>query len=53
MTDTSTIRKLERIALQLRFDLIEMIGEGKFGHLGRLKLARRDRSLPLFPRNAL
>jgi transketolase len=34
MTDTSTIRKLERIALQLRFDLIEMIGEGKFGHLG-------------------
>lgn len=34
MTDASTIRKLERIALQLRFDLIEMIGEGKFGHLG-------------------
>ena len=34
MTDTSTIRKLERIALQLRFDLIEMIGQGKFGHLG-------------------
>ena len=34
MTDTSTIRRLERIALQLRFDLIEMIGQGKFGHLG-------------------
>ena len=34
MTDTSTTRKLERIALQLRFDLIEMIGQGKFGHLG-------------------
>jgi transketolase len=34
MTDISTIRKLERIALQLRFDLIEMIGQGKFGHLG-------------------
>ena len=32
--DSSTIRKLERIALQLRFDLIEMIGQGKFGHLG-------------------
>jgi transketolase len=34
MTDSATIRRLERIALDLRFDLIEMIGEGKFGHLG-------------------
>ena len=34
MDDTATIRKLERIALQLRFDLLEMMGVGKAGHLG-------------------
>ena len=34
MTDAATIRKLERLALQMRFDLVEMIGQGKFGHLG-------------------
>ena len=34
MTDTATIRKLERLALQLRFDLLEMMGVGKAGHLG-------------------
>lgn len=34
MTDTATVKKLERIALQLRFDLLEMIGVGKVGHLG-------------------
>jgi transketolase len=34
MTDTATIKKLERMALQLRFDLLEMIGVGKVGHLG-------------------
>jgi len=34
MTDTATIKKLERMALQLRFDLIEMIEVGKVGHLG-------------------
>jgi transketolase len=34
MDDAATIRKLERIALQLRFDLLEMMGIGKAGHLG-------------------
>jgi transketolase len=34
MTDTAVIRKLERVAVQLRLDLIEMIGVGKAGHLG-------------------
>jgi transketolase len=34
MTDPATIRTLERLALELRYDLIEMLGEGKFGHLG-------------------
>ena len=34
MTSQATIRKLEKIALQLRFDLLEMIGVGKAGHLG-------------------
>jgi len=34
MTSPKTIRKLEKIALQLRFDLLEMIGVGKAGHLG-------------------
>jgi transketolase len=34
MADTATIQKLERIALQLRFDLLEMMGVGKAGHLG-------------------
>ena len=34
MTDTATIQKLERLALQMRFDLLEMIGVGKAGHLG-------------------
>jgi transketolase len=34
MADTATIQKLERLALQLRFDLLEMMGVGKAGHLG-------------------
>jgi transketolase len=34
MDDTATIQKLERIALQLRFDILEMLGVGKAGHLG-------------------
>jgi transketolase len=34
MTDTATVKKLERMALQLRFDLLDMIGVGKVGHLG-------------------
>ena len=34
MADNVTIQKLERLALQLRFDLLEMIGVGKAGHLG-------------------
>jgi transketolase len=34
MDGTATIQKLERIALQLRFDLLEMMGVGKAGHLG-------------------
>jgi transketolase len=34
MSAIATIRRLERLALQMRFDLIEMIGQGKFGHLG-------------------
>ncbi len=34
MDDTATIQRLERIALQLRFDLLEMMGVGKAGHLG-------------------
>jgi len=34
MTYTATVKKLERMALQLRFDLLEMIGVGKVGHLG-------------------
>ena len=34
MTDQSTITSLEKKALQLRRDLVEMIGVGKVGHLG-------------------
>ncbi|HTZ20505.1 MAG TPA: transketolase [Opitutaceae bacterium] len=34
MTSPKTIRQLEKTALQLRFDLLEMIGVGKAGHLG-------------------
>jgi transketolase len=34
MTDTATVKTLERMALQLRFDLLEMLGVGKVGHLG-------------------
>jgi transketolase len=34
MADAATIRRLERLALQLRFDILEMIGVGKAGHLG-------------------
>ena len=34
MRDTATVKKLERVALQLRFDLLEMLGVGKVGHLG-------------------
>ena len=34
MRDTATVKKLERAALQLRFDLLEMLGVGKVGHLG-------------------
>jgi transketolase len=34
MTDSALIRQLERTALQLRADLIEIMGVGKVGHLG-------------------
>jgi transketolase len=34
MRDTAVIQRLERIALQLRFDILEMLGVGKAGHLG-------------------
>ena len=34
MTDTDTVKKLERMALQLRFDLLDILGVGKVGHLG-------------------
>jgi transketolase len=34
MADAATIQRLERLALQLRFDILEMIGVGKAGHLG-------------------
>jgi len=34
MADSTNIRRLERLALQLRFDLLEMLGVGKAGHLG-------------------
>jgi transketolase len=34
MTDKALIRKLELTALQLRSDLIEIMGVGKVGHLG-------------------
>jgi transketolase len=34
MTDTATVKKLERMALQLRFDLLDILGVGKVGHLG-------------------
>jgi transketolase len=34
MTDTATVKTLERMALQLRFDLLDILGVGKVGHLG-------------------
>jgi transketolase len=34
MASSETVKKLERIALQLRADVVEMIGVGKAGHLG-------------------
>jgi transketolase len=34
MTDTATVKRLERMALQLRFDLLDILGVGKVGHLG-------------------
>jgi transketolase len=34
MTDTATVKKIERMALQLRFDLLDILGVGKVGHLG-------------------
>ncbi|MBN2370077.1 MAG: transketolase [Vicinamibacteria bacterium] len=34
MTEAANVKRLERLALQLRFDLIEMMGVGKAGHLG-------------------
>jgi transketolase len=34
MTDTATVKKLERMAVQLRFDLLDILGVGKVGHLG-------------------
>ncbi|HEX5681495.1 MAG TPA: transketolase [Desulfobacterales bacterium] len=34
MTDTATVKKIERMALQLRFDLLDILGIGKVGHLG-------------------
>jgi transketolase len=32
--DPANVRRLERLALQLRFDVLEMLGVGKAGHLG-------------------
>lgn len=34
MISKETVNKLQKTALQLRFDLLEMIGVGKAGHLG-------------------
>ena len=34
MTNTTEVRRLEGLALKLRYDLLEMIGVGKAGHLG-------------------
>ncbi len=34
MTDTATVKKIERMALKLRFDLLDILGVGKVGHLG-------------------
>jgi transketolase len=34
MADATDVRRLERLALQLRFDILEMLGVGKAGHLG-------------------
>ena len=34
MTDTATVKKIERMALQLRFDLLDILGVGRVGHLG-------------------
>jgi transketolase len=34
MADPTDVRRLERLALQLRFDILEMLGVGKAGHLG-------------------
>lgn len=34
MIDDVLVKKLERIALQLRYDVVQMIGVGKAGHLG-------------------
>jgi transketolase len=34
VNESADIRRLERLALQLRFDLLEMMGVGKAGHLG-------------------
>ena len=34
MADATNVRRLERLALQLRFDILEMLGVGKAGHLG-------------------
>lgn len=34
MADEALIKKLKGVALQLRYDLVEMIGIGKAGHLG-------------------
>ncbi len=34
MVDAIDVRRLERLALKLRFDILEMLGVGKAGHLG-------------------
>jgi transketolase len=34
MVNSDTVKRLERIALQLRADVVQMIGVGKAGHLG-------------------
>lgn len=34
MASSDTVKRLERMALQLRMDVVEMIGVGKAGHLG-------------------
>ena len=42
MVSKETINELQKTALKLRLDLIEMIGVGKAGHLGDLRLLQKS-----------